>query len=122
MKYNPHINELYSIQLSEESKDLSELKGKLRNRSYNVVFDLHNNLRSNYLKRGINAGSICSIQKEKLKHVYVMGFDTEFDSNTGELLSRQYSFNGDNRLLVCNRGSSFYVDNLIRDVMDVKSC
>lgn len=74
LKYNPHINELYSIQLGEESKDLSELKGKLRDRSYNVVIDLHNNLRSNYLKRGINAGSIFSIKKEKLKQSLFVWF------------------------------------------------
>jgi heptosyltransferase-2 len=72
--HNPHIDELFYIQLQEEKKELSQLKKKLRNKSYTVVFDLHNNLRSNYLKRGINADAIRSIKKEKLKQSLLVWF------------------------------------------------
>jgi heptosyltransferase-2 len=67
LHYNPHLNELYSVHLDDEKIELPELKNTLKKRAYDVVLDLHNNLRSNYLKRGISAGTVRSIQKGKIK-------------------------------------------------------
>jgi len=74
LKYNLHINDLYTLKLSKGHKKLNELKIKLREKSYNIVFDFHNNLRSNYLKHGIRAGKIYTIKKEKLKQTFLVRF------------------------------------------------
>ncbi len=115
LKYNPHINELYSIQLREESKNLSELKGKLRIRSYNVVFDLHNNLRSNYLKRGINAGSICSIQKEKLKQSLLVWFKINLYGQETSIPSRYLAVASDFGVADDGKGLELYCE---KDTID----
>jgi len=74
LQHNPHINELYRVNLDNESKELPELKNTLKNRAYNVIFDLHNNLRSNYLRRYVSAGAVCSIQKGKIKQSLLVWF------------------------------------------------
>jgi len=75
LKCNPHIDDFFYIDPLSGRKQLAELKEKLKNRSYDIVFDLHNNLRSNYLKRGIKAGRISSIKKkEKLKQALLVLF------------------------------------------------
>jgi heptosyltransferase-2 len=71
---NSKIDQLFYIKSSDENEKLSGLKRKLTEKSYDIVFDLHNNLRSNYLKRGINAGSIYSIQKGKIKQTLLVWF------------------------------------------------
>ncbi len=108
LKYNPHINELYCIQLREESNDLSELKVKLKDRSYNVVFDLHNNLRSNYLKRGISAGSIRSIQKEKLKQTLLVWFKINLYGQETPIPSRYFAVASDFEVVDDGKGLELY--------------
>ena len=74
LRYNPNIDEIFCLNSGEGIEGLSDLKLKIRKNSYQIVFDLHNNLRSNYLKRGINAGKICSIKKGKLKQTLLVRF------------------------------------------------
>jgi len=76
--FNPHINELYSLKLDKGAKELFELKGLLNKKSYDVVLDLHNNLRSNILKYGISAAKIYSIKKEKLKQLLYVRFKINY--------------------------------------------
>ena len=74
LTYNPYIDELYSLKLDNGRKELNELKVKLSDKSYDVVFDLHNNMRSNYLKHGIHSGKTFSINKEKIKQSLLVFF------------------------------------------------
>ena len=74
LKYNSHLNTIYSLNLNKERKELYELKVKLKEKKYDLIFDLHNNLRSNYLKRGISAEQIYSIKKDKFKQFLLVRF------------------------------------------------
>jgi heptosyltransferase-2 len=74
IKHNPHINQIYTVRTDDTNSDLIELKQTLEKQSYNIVFDLHNNLRSNFLKRGINAEKIRSIRKGKIKQSLLVWF------------------------------------------------
>jgi heptosyltransferase-2 len=65
LKNNPHIDKLYILQLSE-TDGLKNLKGRLHKITYDTIFDLHNNIRSNYLRR-IGARRVFSINKSKFK-------------------------------------------------------
>lgn len=72
LMHNPHLNELYSLKLNEGRKELNDLKVTLRKESYTVIFDLHNNMRSNYLKSGIHSGKTYSIKKGKFKQTLLV--------------------------------------------------
>ena len=67
---NPYIDNLYILQLSETDA-LKNLKRRLQEISYNTIFDLHNNLRSNYLRR-IGARRVFSINKSKFKQTMLV--------------------------------------------------
>lgn len=62
--HNVHLDTIHSIDLTKEKK---VLKGQLRQKSYDIVFDLHNNIRSNFLRRGLGAKSVNYIRKSKYK-------------------------------------------------------
>ena len=72
IQFNPHINTIFPLHLYAGNKTLKKLKRQLKNRSYDIVFDLHNNFRSNYLRRGINAKKCRSIKKNKFKQTILV--------------------------------------------------
>jgi heptosyltransferase-2 len=74
LKFNPHLNELYNFHLQNEKAELIKLKREFKKKSYDVIFDLHNSLRSNYLKHHSGAGKIRSIRKEKVKQTLLVWF------------------------------------------------
>jgi len=70
LKNNPHIDNLHILRL-DTANALKNLKGKLQKISYDVIFDLHNNLRSNYL-RHIGPKRVLSINKNKFKQTMLV--------------------------------------------------
>ncbi len=52
IRHNPNINEVIGFDSKKEKNALSNLRKKLRENNYDWVIDLHQNLRSLYLKRG----------------------------------------------------------------------
>jgi len=73
MRFNPHISHLYALTVSNHDAE-KKLKKELKQAGYQIVFDLHNNLRSNFFKRGINATSLRSINKNKLRQQLLVLF------------------------------------------------
>ena len=74
----PHINELYCVHLNKGKEELSRLKQNLTGKKYTIVFDLHNNFRSNFLKRTIDADTVRTIQKSKIKQSLLVWFKINF--------------------------------------------
>ena len=91
LTFNPHINELHCLKLNEGHKELDNLKVKLREKSYNVIFDLHNNMRSNYLRHGIHTGKSYSIKKEKIKQTLLVHFKINLYENVTPIPKRYLS-------------------------------
>jgi heptosyltransferase-2 len=74
LEFNPHIDQLYKISLNGGRSELSDLRQILKSNAYDVIFDLHNNLRSNFLKRRIGNTEAHSINKEKFKQTLLVWF------------------------------------------------
>ena len=72
LEFNPHIENLYTLDLKNDSAALKEMKNILRANSYDVIFDLHNNLRSNFLRRGCGAKKTRKIYKSKLIQILLL--------------------------------------------------
>ncbi|TFH00657.1 MAG: glycosyltransferase family 9 protein [Calditrichales bacterium] len=66
VKYNPHINKTWEVQTTPGQENFAGLKSALAEIGYDIILDLHNNLRSNYIRRGINVPNIQHIHKDKL--------------------------------------------------------
>lgn len=57
IRFNPHIDNIWTFEKSESKQDLYALKSKMLNNinanKYDILIDLQNNLRSNFLLNGI---------------------------------------------------------------------
>jgi lipopolysaccharide heptosyltransferase II len=72
---NPNIDSLLVIDTDRGYKELKKLRKHIQNTSYNYIFDLHNNIRSNYLRYRVNADYINSIKKNKFKQSALVYFN-----------------------------------------------
>lgn len=50
VRYNPHLSSIIELKTSEK-EELKQLKLKIRSEHYDVIFDIHNSLRSRYLRK-----------------------------------------------------------------------
>lgn len=73
IRYNPNIDNLYEY---DDSKNinLSEFVKLFSGRSYDYIFDLHNNFRSIYLRQKISANKKFHIRKDKLAQIALVKF------------------------------------------------
>ncbi len=58
LKFNTNLNTLYEFEKSKGICGLRELKKELRKENYELIIDIHNNLRSKYLRLGNNAKQV----------------------------------------------------------------
>jgi lipopolysaccharide heptosyltransferase II len=72
LEYNPNINNLIKFESATGTKGLKKLKKSLNENEYEYIFDLHNNIRSNYLRRGLRGKKKHQIKKNKvIQFLYV---------------------------------------------------
>lgn len=62
MKFNPHLSGLLELR-SSEREELRELKGRIRAERYDIIIDLHNSIRSGYLRWHSGAGKVRVVNK-----------------------------------------------------------
>ncbi len=73
LKYSPHLTKLYLLDTSKGLSGLIELRKELQKANYNVVFDLHNNLRSRLIRFRI-ASKIHVVRKNCIKRFLLVHF------------------------------------------------
>jgi len=69
---NPHIDNLIIFEESKNKNTLKKIKERIKRTKYNYIFDLHNNFRSIYLRRGLKADYVKHIKKDKLKQTVLV--------------------------------------------------
>ena len=121
VKCNPYINNLYNLQLNKNKSELTTLRKKIEKESYDIVFDLHNNLRSNYLKRNIGAGSIHSIHKGKLKQSLLVWFKINTYDRAIQIPERYFKVAREFGIKDDGEGLELYWDNEIKTSAKEKS-
>ena len=66
---NPYINKIISYK-----KYTKEFKSELKTNAYDLIIDLHNNLRSRIISRGLGAKKIIRYNKDNLKKWFWVWF------------------------------------------------
>jgi len=74
LKNNPHINELIRFDSSLGIAGLLDTAKNLKKFNFEIVFDLHNNMRTNRLTNGIKNSQISKIKKHKIKRSLLVYF------------------------------------------------
>lgn len=67
VKANPHLNHIYAYDESLGFADLARIRRAIRQRRYEVVLDLHKNLKSLFLTAGLTGCRLWRLQKFGLK-------------------------------------------------------
>jgi heptosyltransferase-2 len=65
--YNPNLDDIFQLTSPANKKSLDRLFVRLNEQKYDILFDLHNNLRSKYIKRRLKIKDVYSIRKDKFK-------------------------------------------------------
>ncbi len=73
LRFNPHLNHLYEFDETTGLNGLIKLRKKIREKQYDIIFDLHNNIRSRILTFG-QKGKIFRIKKGKLRRALLVYF------------------------------------------------
>lgn len=71
VRFNPHINHIYSVAEEEGLKGLNEIRKQINSRRYDYIFDLHNNIRSRIITRGLKV-PVFRMHKDKLKRALLV--------------------------------------------------
>jgi heptosyltransferase-2 len=69
IRNNPHINQFYEYNKTEPGQPLENIAKQLSQKYYDYIFDLHNNIRSNYLRRKTPGQYKYHIKKNKIRQV-----------------------------------------------------
>jgi len=110
LAFNPHIDTLYSLNLKKDRKALKKLKKTLSARAYDIVFDLHNNIRSNYLRKGCRAGTTRKIHKNKLIQILLVIFKINIYKKIIPIPLRYLNVGADFHIKDDNKGLEFFWD------------
>ena len=72
VRFNPYIKKIYTIDSKKGMNHLIELRNKLKNNNYSHIFDLHNNMRTNFLLSGMAGFKKRKINKDKFKRALLV--------------------------------------------------
>ncbi len=72
LRFNPHIDKLIEFDDAGGYKELQKLASTIRASNYSHIFDLHNNLRSNRITRGIKPSYLKRISKDKIRRAVLV--------------------------------------------------
>jgi lipopolysaccharide heptosyltransferase II len=72
LKYNPNITKIIAYDSTTKIKGLKSLNLFFRETNYDLVFDLHNNMRTNRVLSGIDSKKIFKIKKNKIKRALLV--------------------------------------------------
>ena len=84
LEMHPDIDSLLSIKRKQSVKELLEVRKYLRDKTFQVIYDLHNSIRSNFLTFGISK-KVYRLKKPRLKRsglffFHINKFNKEFSS------------------------------------------
>jgi heptosyltransferase-2 len=120
LRFNPRIDNLYTLETGSDSGVLRKIKKGLRIKAYDILFDLHNNLRSNYLRRGIGAKYIKKIHKNKLSQILLVKFKINSYRDIIPIPQRYLNVGKDFDIQDDNKGLELYWNQKINSSVDKK--
>jgi len=88
LSHNPNLNNIIKFDSATGTKGLKVLKNLLLENEYDYIFDLHNNLRSNYLRKGLRSNKKYRIKKNKLVQFLFVKFKINLYKDTIPIAER----------------------------------
>lgn len=80
VKFNPNLSNVIEFNTAEGFKGLYKIANDIKENNYDIVLDLHNNLRSNYIKL-FSKARYYSVNKRVMKRLILIKFKVNLYSN-----------------------------------------
>jgi lipopolysaccharide heptosyltransferase II len=77
IKYNPNLSSVHEL-FTNEFDELRDLVSKLRARKYDLIIDLHNSLRSRYVRWFVWAKKVTVVRKRAIARFFLVYFKWNF--------------------------------------------
>jgi len=112
LKFNPHLTNLIELDTDRGFKELLRLKSKIVKEKYDLILDIHNNLRSIFL-RTFSGAKVLKVNKRVFKRFLLVKFKINLYKNAIPVAERyiepvhQFSIKND------NQGLELFVPNHI---------
>jgi lipopolysaccharide heptosyltransferase II len=78
VRYNPNINRIYEIDAAKGFKELISLKTSIQREQYDLIVDIHNSLRSRYIRLFNEAGENVVIDKRVWERAMLVNFKKNY--------------------------------------------
>jgi heptosyltransferase-2 len=89
VRYNPHLSSVIELKTSDRA-ELKDLKQHIRSQRYDAIFDLHNSLRSRYLRIFSHAQYVRTINKRAIARFILVKFKKNVYSNRNISVAERY--------------------------------
>ncbi len=103
VEYNPYIDKLFLF-----DKDLSEIQGNLEDEKYDLVIDLHKNLRSQKLRRSLKCKSI-AFNKINIAKWLIVNFKIDYLPQK-HIVDRYFDAMIDLEIVYDGKGLDFFIN------------
>ena len=78
VRYNPNLNFAYEFDAQRGFNELRRLNSRIRREKYDLVIDIHNSLRSRYLRSIIGAKEVAILNKRIFARIMLVKFKKNF--------------------------------------------
>lgn len=80
VNFNPHLSSVITLKTSEK-QELRDLKKNIRQTGYDLIIDIHNSLRSRYVRWGSGAVHAAVVNKRVIKRFFLVALGWNFYRN-----------------------------------------
>lgn len=115
LKFNPHLTNLIEFDTSKGFKELLKLKGQVLKEKYDLIIDIHNNLRSVFL-RTFSGAKVLKVNKRVFKRFLLVKFKINLYKNTTPVAQKYIETVSQLSIKNDNQGLELFVPN---DVIDI---
>ncbi len=115
LKFNPHLTNLIEFDASKGFKELLRLKSQILKERYDLIVDIHNNLRSVFL-RTFSGAKVLKVDKRVFKRLLLVKFKINLYKNIIPVAERYIETVSQLSIKNDNQGLELFVPN---DVLDL---
>jgi len=110
IRFNPHLSTIIELK-SLEDDELKLLKKSLYRTRYDIIFDIHNSLRSRYLRWFSGAKYIRVINKRIIRRFFLVNFKWNFYKNIPSVADRYLETGKDFHLSNDGKGLEIFIND-----------
>lgn len=109
IKHNPNVNNLIEFDITTGFTGLKKLARKIEEENYDAILDIHNSLRSRYIRLNSSAKNKYVINKNVIKRFLLVNFKLNFYKNPLHVMERYISTVSSLSIVNDNKGLEIFI-------------